>query len=101
MDIKTILLVRDEQPHDREQVRTVNESAFGRPDEANLVDRLRAEGALLLSLVAEIESQIVGHIAFSRMTLETAHGPVAAVSLAPMAVLPDQQRRQIGSQLVR
>jgi putative acetyltransferase len=101
MDIKTLVLVRDEQLHDREQVRTVNESAFGRPDEANLVDRLRAEGALLLSLVAEIESQIVGHIAFSRMTLETAHGPVAAVSLAPMAVLPDQQRRQIGSQLVR
>jgi putative acetyltransferase len=101
MDIKTPVLVRDEQPHDREQVRTVNESAFGRPDEADLVDRLRAEGALLLSLVAEVESQIVGQIAFSRMTVETAHGPVAAVSLAPMAVLPDHQRRQIGSQLVR
>jgi putative acetyltransferase len=79
----------------------VNEAAFGRRDEADLVDELRREGVVLLSLVAELDSQIVGHIFFSRMTVETAQGSVTAVSLAPMAVLPDRQGRQIGSRLVR
>ncbi|MGD1092760.1 MAG: N-acetyltransferase [Bryobacteraceae bacterium] len=96
-----MMRVRDEQPLDREQVRKVNEAAFRRSDEADLIDRLRAEGAVLLSLVAELDSQIIGHILFSRMTVETAQGPVDAVSLAPMAVLPDHQGRQIGSHLIR
>jgi putative acetyltransferase len=95
------MVIRDEQPPDREQIRRVNDTAFGRSDEADLIDRLRAERAVLLSLVAEVDSQIIGHILFSRMTLETAQGPVAAVSLAPMAVLPEHQGRKIGSQLVR
>jgi putative acetyltransferase len=94
------LLVRNEQPGDRQQVRKVNEAAFGRSDEADLTDGLRHEGVVLLSLVAELDSQIIGHILFSRMSVETAHGPVAAVSLAPMAVLPDHQGRRFGSQLV-
>ena len=55
----------------------------------------------MLSLIAELDNQIVGHILFSRMTIETAYGPVDAVSLAPMAVLPDHQGRQVGSQMVR
>jgi len=95
------LLIRPEQPRDREQVRKVNEAAFARTDEADLVENLHAEGAVLLSLVAEVDSQIAGHILFSRMTIATAQGPVAAVSLAPMAVLPNHQGRNIGSQLVR
>jgi putative acetyltransferase len=101
MNTKSRLLIRDEEPRDREDVRKVNEAAFGHADEADLVDRLRIEGVVLLSLVAELQSQIVGHILFSRMTVETAWGPVAAVSLAPMAVLPDHQGSHIGSRLVR
>jgi len=101
MCIKAPLLIRPEQAADRAQVRVVNEAAFGRSDEADLIDRLRVEGAVLLSLVAEIDSRIVGHILFSQMTVDTTEGPLAAVSLAPMAVLPDHQGRQIGSQLVR
>jgi putative acetyltransferase len=95
------LAIREEQPLDSDQVRNVNEAAFGRTDEARLIDRLRAEGVVLLSLIAELDNQIVGHILFSRMTIETAYGPVDAVSLAPMAVLPDHQGRQVGSQMVR
>ena len=76
MDAKPPPVVRDEHPDDREQVRIVNEAAFGRSDEADLIDRLRVEGAVLLSLVAEIDRQIIGHILFSRMTVETAQGPV-------------------------
>jgi putative acetyltransferase len=101
MDTKSRLLIRDEELRDRQHVRKVNEAAFGRSDEADLVDRLRIEGVVLLSLVAELHNQIVGHILFSRMTVETALGQVAAVSLAPMAVLPDQQGHHIGSRLVR
>jgi putative acetyltransferase len=101
MNAKTLVLVRDEQLRDREQIRKVNETAFGRYDEADLIDRLRVEGAVLLSLVAEVGGEIVGHILFSRMTVETDQGPVAAVSLAPMAVLPEYQGRAVGSELVR
>jgi putative acetyltransferase len=101
METKSPLRVRDETRHDREQVRTVNEAAFERTDEADLIDRLWVEGAVLASFVAEVDSQIVGHIMFSRMTVETGQGPVAAVSLAPMAVLPGHQGRLVGSQLVR
>ncbi len=71
------------------------------PDEADLIDRLREEGDVLASFVAEVDGKIVGHILFSRMMVETAQGQVAAVSLAPMAVLPDHQGRQVGSRLVR
>jgi len=101
MDSKSPLLVREERLGDRERVRIVNEDAFGRPDEADLIDRLRAEGAVLLSLVAEVDGHIIGHVLFSRMAVETAQGSLAAVSLAPMAVLPDHQGRGVGSQLVR
>jgi putative acetyltransferase len=101
MGMTSPLRIRDEQPHDREQVRLVNEAAFGRPDEADLIDKLREEGAVLASFVAEVDGQIVGHILFSRMTVETTLGPVAAVSLAPMAVLPSHQGREVGSRLVR
>ena len=92
---------RDERLRDRPEVRKVNEAAFERPDEADLIDRLREEGVVLLSLVAEVESQIVGHILFSRMYIETAQGALPAVSLAPMAVRPSHQRRGVGSHLVR
>jgi putative acetyltransferase len=90
-----------EDTQERSTVRSINEAAFGRPDEADLVDSLRAEGAVLLSLVAEVEQRIVGHILFSRMWIETSSGPVSAAALAPMAVLPNHQRRGIGERLIR
>jgi putative acetyltransferase len=85
---------------ERSAVRSVNEAAFGRRDEADLVDSLRNEGAVLLSLVAEMEQRIVGHMLFSRMSIETSEGSVKAAALAPVAVLPDQQRRGIGKRLI-
>jgi putative acetyltransferase len=95
------VLIREEQLRDYREVRTVNETAFKRPDEADLIDRLRLEGVILLSLVAELDSRIVGHILFSRMSIETAEGALPAVSFAPMAVLPNHQGRGVGSRLVR
>jgi putative acetyltransferase len=95
------LTIRLECAGDWEQIRQVNEAAFGRTDEADLIENLRAEGAVLLSLVAEIDGRSAGHILFSRMSIETVSGPIDAVALAPMAVLPEYQGRQIGSELVR
>ena len=95
------MTIREERLTDHEQIHVVNEAAFERPDEADLVENLRTEGAVLLSLVAEVEGRVVGHILFSRMFVETARGSIDAVALAPMAVLPDHQGRRIGCELVR
>jgi putative acetyltransferase len=98
------VIVRGENTEDAEErsvVHSINKAAFGSQDEADLVDKLRTEGVVLVSLVAEIQERIVGHILFSRMSIETTGGPVLAAALAPMAVLPEHQRRGIGGRLVR
>ena len=94
------IAVRPETPADFVSVRHINEAAFGRTDEAGLVESLRAENAILLSLVAEVESSVVGHIVFSRLWIDQALGATAAVALAPLAVLPAYQSRGVGSALV-
>jgi putative acetyltransferase len=76
-------IVRCENTDDateRSQVLAANEAAFGRPDEARLVDALRTEGAVLLSLVAELERRIAGHIPFSRMWIDGSTGATSADS---------------------
>ena len=86
---------------DRSAVHAINTAAFGRPDEANLVENLRNEGVVLASLIAELESLLIGHILFSRMAIETSARSIPAVALAPMAVLPEHQRKGIGGRLIR
>jgi len=66
------MLVRIEKPEDCAAIRFVNEQAFGRRDEADLVDRLRDQEVVLASFVAEVGGRIAGHILFSRMWIETA-----------------------------
>lgn len=95
------IVIRCEKVQDEAAVRSVNLSAFSHSEEADLVDRLRHEGVVLLSLVALIGGQIVGHILFSRMWIDTASGSVPAVALAPMAVLAEHQRQGIGGRLIR
>ncbi|MCI0666125.1 MAG: N-acetyltransferase [Acidobacteria bacterium] len=94
------MIVRKENPGDIEAIRHVNEMAFGGPSEADLVDALRRHGKVTISLVAEEDSQIVGHILFSPVTLEPGINAFAAVGLAPLAVLPQFQNQGIGSLLV-
>ena len=92
--------IREERKEVSEGVRRVNQSAFGQPVEAELVDALRSGGAVTVSLVAEEKGQIVGHILFSQVTVQGAVD-LRAVGLGPMAVLPEHQRRGIGPLLIR
>ena len=94
------ITVRRETPEDADHVRRVNELAFGRPREAALVDAVRGS-ADTLSLVAVLGQQVVGHILFTAVWIERVGRTTAAVGLGPMAVLPEHQRRGIGSELVR
>ncbi len=96
-----MILIRAEQPEDIAAIWQVNEAAFNRPGEADLVNALRQRGVATLSLVAEREGEIVGHILFSPVTITEEDRVVTAVALGPMAVLPTCQREGIGSQLVR
>jgi putative acetyltransferase len=95
------LLIRPETCADHESIRHINRLAFGQDDEARLVDDLREGGYVRVSLVAELMGQIVGHILFSDLPIITGDGTVAALALAPMAVLPDFQSQGIGSALVQ
>ncbi len=96
----SMCVIRPETNQDRTAIWHVNEAAFNGEAEANLVDALRDGGFVEVSLVAEIDDLIVGHILFSRLSIITRMGTVEAVSIAPMAVLPSHQRRGIGSKLV-
>jgi putative acetyltransferase len=98
-----MITIRAELPEDHLAVRQVNERAFGRVSEAGLVDALRASATPLLSLVAEQEGEVVGHLLFSPVTVETgrAAGMGLLLGLAPVAVLPEWQNQGVGSLLVR
>ena len=96
-----MILIKPEGPEHIAGVRAVEEKAFGRPVEAELVDRLRARGAVTLSLVALDEGQLVGHVLFSRVTIGSGPYELPALGMGPVAVLPGRQRQGIGSRLIR
>lgn len=92
--------IRAEAPADHAGVRRVHEAAFGGPLEADLVDAVRADGLATVSLVAARGERVIGHILFSPIDVDGAAAP-AALALAPMGVLPEEQRSGVGSRLVR
>jgi putative acetyltransferase len=75
--------VRDESPHDRKAIFHVISCAFGQLAEAQLIEELRDGGDIVLSLVAEEDGQVVGHVLLSRL-----EAPFPALALAPVSVLP-------------
>lgn len=99
-------IVRAESEADVRAVRRINELAFGRPDEAALVDALRLAAHPQVSLVAVDDTEVVGHIFFSPVSIESDESvstttAISVMGLAPMAVLPQYQNQGIGSRLVR
>ena len=95
-----MIIVRDEKSGDVAAVREINELAFEKPVEANIVERLRAACKSHVSLVAVIDEKVVGHILFTPVTIDGS-AIRGGMGLAPMAVHPERQRRGVGKELVR
>lgn len=94
------LTIRPADEADRAAIHQVESRAFGRIDEAELVNQLTASGDVVLELVAERAGMIVGHVLFSRLVIETGAARFPAVALAPLAVLPEEQGKGVGAALV-
>lgn len=100
MTVNTAVTIRLEQQGDTPAVRKVNEKAFGRKTEANLADSLREACSNLLSMVAILDGHVVGHIMYSPVGIDSADPAVEGMGMGPVAVLPEYQRRGIGSRLI-
>jgi putative acetyltransferase len=98
--MRRAMIVREERQGDAERIRGVNLAAFETSTEADLVDALRRQATPLVSLVAEDDANVIGHILFSPVTLASDPGLIL-MGLAPMAVVPSRQRQGVGSTLVR
>ena len=96
-----MITIRIERPQDAVQVRTVDERAFGRAAEADIVDKLRGACEDSASLVAEEDGDVVGYVLFSPAVVRMPGRRVVGMGLAPLAVAPERQRQDIGSALVR
>jgi putative acetyltransferase len=95
-----VLFIRREKQSDISAIRKVNESAFKGSVEARLVDLLREANKAIISLVAVFDNRVVGHILFSQIAIKPNPKNTRGLGLAPLAVLPEYQRRGIGSCLV-
>jgi len=97
------MIVRPERDGDQAEIFAVHAAAFGQPAEARLVDALRSTPEWIpeLSLVAEDDGVIVGHVLFTRMRVRDGKAVHDALALAPVGVRPHLQNRSIGSQLIR
>jgi putative acetyltransferase len=98
--MRRAMIIREERQGDAESIRAVNLAAFETTTEADLVDALRRQATPLVSLVAEDDANVIGHILFSPVTLASDPGLIL-MGLAPMAVVPSRQRQGVGSTLVR
>ncbi|MBL8584326.1 MAG: N-acetyltransferase [Rhizobiaceae bacterium] len=94
------LLIRRAAVRDRGAIGELLREAFGASAEAVLVDSLVADGDAVIELVAVAEGAVVGHVLFSRLSLDTGEGSFSAVALAPLAVAAAHRRRGIGALLV-
>jgi len=93
--------IRRVQPSDLPSVLEVHRQAFPSPGETRLVELLHAHDKAVISLLAEQDRQVMGHILFSPLSFDPPQPQLNAVGLAPLAVLPTYQKQGIGSRLAR
>ncbi|MHC1782702.1 MAG: GNAT family N-acetyltransferase [Anaerolineaceae bacterium] len=96
-----MLTIRDESIDDVYGVQWVNSETFETMTESELVDTLRENDAISVSMVADLDGRVVGHILFSEVAIGPHPYSPLTLGLAPMAVLPEMQNRGIGSMLVK
>ena len=92
------MVIRPACAGDHDAIRAVVTAAFGQPDEAALVDALRADGDALVELVVEEDDVVVGHVLFSPLTTDTG---ARFAALAPLSVAPHHQRDGLGTMLMQ
>ena len=93
------MLIRNENESDIEDITNIHKQAFNGPDEGEIVKNLRKNNNLTISLVAEINKKIVGHIAYS--PIYNKNEEIIGIGLAPVAVLPSHQKQGVGSELIK
>jgi putative acetyltransferase len=91
------LKIRIEKESDVPQIAEIHNQAFNGTDEGQIVENLRKNKNLIISLVCEIDGKIVGHIAYS--PIHNKNKEIIGIGLAPVGVLPSYQNQGIGSQL--
>ena len=87
--------IRGETASDRDAIRGLHLCSFPTADEADLVERLRENGDVVFSLVAEVADCLAGHVLFSRMV-----APFPALGLAPVAVFPEWRGQGMAARLI-
>lgn len=96
-----MITIREENTQDHEAIRGINKQAFAAEGESRIIDNLRDNCSDIISLVAESDGQVVGHILFSPVTVSHGGSEIVGMGLAPMSVHPDYQNQGIGSKLVQ
>ena len=95
--------IRPETEDDHARISEVNDLAFGQKNEGKLIEELRKNDQFIpgLSLVAELDGLVVGHILFYPITINCSNTKHLSLALAPMSVIPEHQNKKIGSLLVK
>src|SRR5436305_11132001 len=94
------MLIRQESRTDYRRIRELNDAAFGSTEESQLIDKLRSDNRVLLSLVAEDGGDLIGHILFSRIEIDSGE-KYPVVALAPMCVSSVHQKKGVGGALIQ
>jgi putative acetyltransferase len=97
------IVIRAETVYDYAKIREINDRAFGQDIEGKLIENLRKKKEYIaeLSLVAEYKNQLVGHILFFPISIIGKNNRFPTLALAPMSVLPEFQKKGIGSELIK
>ena len=96
------IIIRQEVKADHTRIKEINDQAFEQEDEGSLVNKLRERDQFIpkLSLFAETDEMVVGHILFYPVKIISSTQKHTTLSLGPMAVLPEYQKKGIGGKLI-